>query len=661
MQKAKSIFNINKIENAKFSVVVKGGFTLLLLGLVVIGIWQQDAMKAWLGMDRFFKEQDEHFKILVLPFKQICQMGGKNYDAGYVLAERLQAIAAKENLKIKTKYWSSFYFEDFGDYKARMLQQYHRADMIVYGAYQTGDCSAEGDQICLNYITDEKWKLGSSGLNMNRVYQPGGLDELRKGKLQERVESIALFISILAQIKSIDRVQFLQELRDLLDNPKFGASSKAYILIELADGLRDEGNLQEPLKYYEQALQLFSKVNDAEGGAMSYERMGTIHKVIGDLTLALAFFEESNKLTQALHEAYPEDSEYQKAFAISCERLGSIHLLMANFDGAFAYFEEFHRQMKALSESMPENPEYKDGLAISLERLGSTHSKVRNWNKAFELFERYHQLEKDLLETHPQNPGYKNNLGWSNHYLGVAYTALGDIEAALKTFTEMARLFEELHEAHFHNVSFKDASATAYSNLGETYVLLGQTQNAFAYYEQSCQLRKELFAAWPQNSTFKNGLAIAYSKLGETHYYLEDFKQSMPYFEKMSTLFQELVEAYPQNVEFKNGLSVSYQFLGSTNISLGKYDEGLAFIKRFNQIASEFYSSNPKNISFKHDLAISLIHMGTSYLESSTDVYKAKKYLLEAKALLSELTRDFPQEVRFQRDLEYIHQLLSVF
>ncbi|MCB9354186.1 MAG: hypothetical protein H6575_06435 [Lewinellaceae bacterium] len=271
--------NPGEIRNTSYFVYIKGGYIIILLGLI-IGIWQKDNIRAWLGYDRFFKADDENFKILILPFKQMCEMSGKNYDAGYVLAERLVQITKEEDLKIEVKYWSDFQVADyFFDQTARELQQYHHADMLVFGVYQTSDCSAEGDQICLNYVTDEKWNLGMAGTNFSSDYQKGGFDDLKKGRIQEKVENIARFISILAQIKSLDHAAYLEKLQVLLNEPDFSSSSKLDIILELADKLVEEGKLNEPLVQFENGLQISIEQENREYRSIFLSRIGETHRV----------------------------------------------------------------------------------------------------------------------------------------------------------------------------------------------------------------------------------------------------------------------------------------------------------------------------------------------------------------------------------------------
>ncbi|WP_375562627.1 hypothetical protein ACE193_08825 [Bernardetia sp. OM2101] len=227
---------------------------LFVVFVTVIGFWQKEEIKIALGFDKFFVEDDQDFKIIILPFNEICKDNGKNYDAGFVIKERLNGIIQKDSLKVKTHYWENIDLENFNDQKADELRKYHNADMILYGTYQTGSCSAEGDQICLNYLTDEKWKLGKTGYDLDKLnYKQGGLDALKKGKISEKVESIAVFVSVLAQMKNIDHSKYLAKLREVLEEHSTDKSTQTYVYEEIAKLLLEDKKIDEALINYQKA------------------------------------------------------------------------------------------------------------------------------------------------------------------------------------------------------------------------------------------------------------------------------------------------------------------------------------------------------------------------------------------------------------------------
>ncbi len=430
-QTAGQIYNIEKIKTAKFSVFVNGGSYVAFVALLGICIWQKEEIKDILGLNRFFKFKDSNFKILVLPFQQVCTQDGKSYDAGFVVTERLNSIINKENLQVKAHYWASYDFKNFNDETVKSLRKYHNADMILFGAYQTDACSGDGNQVCINYITDERWKMGALGMNLDRDYQKGGIDELKTGKLQEKIENLAILISLIAQVKSIDHEAYVKKLKEALKDENLDKSAQASIYLEIADKLKEEGKLEELIVQYEKALKIYKANNDKYNITLCYERLGATHSSLGDLDKALGFFEESNKLVKELYAAYPTNAEFKNGLAISYSKLGQMHSSLGDLGKALGFFEKDNQLEKELYAAYPTNVEFKNNLAISYSKLGHTHSSLGGLDKALGFFEDETTLFEELYAAYPTNVDFKNGLAISYAKLGDTHSSLGELDKAL--------------------------------------------------------------------------------------------------------------------------------------------------------------------------------------------------------------------------------------
>ena len=508
-QNANSIFNIKSIGKANFSVFVNGGKLIALVMLLAIAIWQKNEITDLLGFNRFFRANDKDFKVLVLPFKQICIQNGKNYDAGFVVTERLNDIINKEKLKIKTYYWADYDFKSFNDETAKSLRKYHHADMIVFGAYQTDACSGDGSQVCINYITDEKWNVGESGMNLNRDYQKGGIDELKTGKLLEKVENIATFISLIAQVKSVDHSVYLERLNKTLNDGDFSKSSQAAIYIEIADKLREEGKLQELLIQYDKALKIYLANKDKPNIAKCYDRLGSTYTALGNLDKALRFYEDYYKLRKKLYEAYPDNVSFKNGLALSYGKLGETHTVLGNLDKALRFYEDYYKLTKELYEAYPNHVSFKNSLAISYSKLGETHTGLGNLDKSLRFYEDYYKLTKELYEAYPNNVDFKNDLGNSYCFLGITHSALGNLDEALRFYEDYYKLTKELYDAYPNHVSFKNGLAFSYAKLGVFYKEnLKDKTKAKVYFKQAEILWLELVRDAPQYVQFQKYLAM---------------------------------------------------------------------------------------------------------------------------------------------------------
>jgi hypothetical protein len=215
---------INKqINKLKIFVSLNKGLFAIAFALVVVGlaiitslfIPKTEITPQKVINDRYFTEKDKDFKIIILHFGEICNDTKDGVDVGYAIEQRLNGIIVKEKLKVKVKYFSEINSKNLNGDETDSLRKYHYADMIVYGNYKAEACAGNEEGICVNFRTDDKHQLDTVGRNTNTSsenYIKGGLKEIETGKIQAKVENIAIFVSVLAQEKSYSTLLFFKYL-----------------------------------------------------------------------------------------------------------------------------------------------------------------------------------------------------------------------------------------------------------------------------------------------------------------------------------------------------------------------------------------------------------------------------------------------------------------
>lgn len=284
------------------------------------------------------------FKVIIMPFKQLCQHNQKNYDVGYVIKERLNKFATKDSLNISVEYLEEFDIKNFNYQKAENIRKYEAADMIIYGTYQTDICSPEGDQICLNYITDYRWGLDSIGINLtNEYYAKGGLEELKKGVIQEKIEKIVIFISILSQIKSKNYSAYREYLQEFLKaNVNFDL--KVFLCIKLADKLFDDRDYIQALNLYKKSLSYIEKdinYNLNNFGIHFYvlKQMGVFHARMKNFNDAIRVFKKNKEFIKYMLEAHPNNSQLDRMMVYNQYHLGHCYIDLKEKEKARSEFK----------------------------------------------------------------------------------------------------------------------------------------------------------------------------------------------------------------------------------------------------------------------------------------------------------------------------------
>ncbi len=85
-------------------------------------------------------------------------------------------------------------------------------------------------------------------------------------------------------------------------------------------------------------MQKFCEAHDFKHGlTISFNRLGETYSTMGNLPQALTFFEQYNRLSKELHEAYPSTVEFKNLLAISYSQLGSMHSALGNLPQALTF------------------------------------------------------------------------------------------------------------------------------------------------------------------------------------------------------------------------------------------------------------------------------------------------------------------------------------
>ncbi len=418
---------------------------------------------------------------------------------------------------------------------------------------------------------------------------------------------------------------------------------------------KDMGQMEEAYKYYKKLSALFKELYEANpqneslneslknGLAISYDRLGQIHKAMGHMEEALKYFESFNQLERELYEANPQKESLKENLVISYAILGEVHLAMGNMEEALKYFEKDIGLTKELYKANPQNESLKNGLASSYQRLGHIHQDMGHMEQALKYFENFNQLERELYEANPQNESLKHGLAISYSELGDIHQDMGQMEQAYNYYKKRSALFKELYEANPQDESLKNGLAISYSELGDIHQAMGQMEQAYNYYKKRSALFKELYEANPQNEFLKHGLAISYERLGHIHQAMGHMEEAYNYYKKLSELFKELYEANPQKESLKNGLAISYDRLGLIHKAMGHMEEALKYFKKDLELTKELYEANPQKESLKNGLASSYAELGEVHLAMG-HTEEALKYYEKCIGLTKELYEANPQK-----------------
>ncbi len=106
----------------------------------------------------------------------------------------------------------------------------------------------------------------------------------------------------------------------------------------------------------------------------------------------------------------PLNESLKNGLAISYKKLGDIHKAMGHMDEALKYFEKYNQLAKELYESNPRNVNLLEGLGISYYKLALIHKATGNFKKGKEYFSQWKNIIS-LLAGKPATGGKIQGMG----------------------------------------------------------------------------------------------------------------------------------------------------------------------------------------------------------------------------------------------------------
>ena len=143
-----------------------------------------------------------------------------------------------------------------------------------------------------------------------------------------------------------------------------------------------EADLDAAERFYEQSLELKRRLIDESVAApgdgrrrnpfdlvVSYDKLGNVAALRGDLDAARAWYEEGLRIKRSFAEAEPRSALWQRGLAFSHERLGSVAEARGEFDLAARLYGECREILARLLRDDPSNSHLQRDHVRSRERL----------------------------------------------------------------------------------------------------------------------------------------------------------------------------------------------------------------------------------------------------------------------------------------------------
>jgi serine phosphatase RsbU (regulator of sigma subunit)/Flp pilus assembly protein TadD len=302
------------------------------------------------------------------------------------------------------------------------------------------------------------------------------------------------------------KYQFLQ--RDLIEaelKKELTEKSRIKILEYYAAAInnigviyRDEGNITEAIKYYEQSYDIQKKLNNEEGIALCLSNLGVIYHQQGNSSKAIDYYSKSLEIRENIY-SYSKKDVTKRGIATTTKNIGSLYLEQKDYTLALEYFN--------LGLDLSEETNDLENIASSYNSLGVTYNQLKENAKALEYYNKSLIICKQLKDIN----GISRALGNS----AVIYNLQGNSSKALEFFNEALILSRKIND--------RVGEIRLLNNIGEIYLHANELIKANQYSAESLSKAREIgYPILIKNAA--NSLSQIYEKEGKGIESLEMYK-----------------------------------------------------------------------------------------------------------------------------------------
>lgn len=265
----------------------------------------------------------------------------------------------------------------------------------------------------------------------------------------------------------------------------------AHCLNNLGEVYRQQKDVEQALKYCEQALNLFEQAGDSIGIARTLNSIGCIYDTFDDFERALSYYNRS----LALIENMPTSATN---FAITINNIGLVYLYQDKLDQAKSYFER--------GLSLSEEASYKSYIATSCNHLGLVHYHQGNLEQAETMYKRALSLRKEIGNP-ADSAQTSHNLGelYHNKAMQLSWNESNKVDMGINPITTipnfiylnplmLRRAVEQYENAlHLYELSGKGYEpdiADELEILSLCYIFLDMQEKAISYSRRAKKIRE---------------------------------------------------------------------------------------------------------------------------------------------------------------------------
>ncbi len=319
------------------------------------------------------------------------------------------------------------------------------------------------------------------------------------------------------------------------------------------------GQFDKAIKYYEEALAIFKKLEQEDNVAKNLSNIGLVYDSLGQYYKAIKYYNEALAIDKKLDQ--------EAGVAIDLGYIGGVYYTWGQYYKAINYYKE----ALAINKKLGRNT----GVATVLNNIGLVYYSWSKHDKAIKYFKKALTIDKKLgLE-----PEVANSL--SN--IGLVYVSWNQYDKAIKYFKEALAIARKLGQ--------ENTVAVNLSNIGFVYRSWGQYDEAINYYEKALAINKKL--------RLEADVPAVLNNIGRIYVSLGQYDKAIKYYEK-ALAFCKILGRKTDIAGTLNNIGMVYDSFGQYRKAIKYYEEAVSIKEilrktaagnvRINYLASQLHT-----------------------------------------------------------------------
>jgi len=369
------------------------------------------------------------------------------------------------------------------------------------------------------------------------------------------------------------------------------STNQGLALFQEGEKLLKEGDFEQALDAYEQALASFQSSLDRQMEGETLVQLGWIYANSGQYQKALAYLEQALTIFQTISNR--EDQSGTLTF------IGIVHSMYNRYEEALRVFEQ------ALNISGETNNTEVEG--VTLNQIGETYRRLGHFTQALEYYQQALTYAYELEDHFSEGRNRAN--------IGSVYVELGQYTEAFQAYQEALLILGQVGDY--------EGETSIYNNLGTTYMRLGENRKALENFQKAREISKSINDR-RNEATALTGIGLVYD---------DRCQENFGYCLKALTTYQQALEIQ-EKIDDRGGQANTLHNIGGGYDRLGWE----AHVPVYHHQALQFYQKSLEKteaIGEPAEQARTFNNIGEVYIHLS--VYENKEeYLEKAMATLRE-------------------------